>query len=358
MQFARSIQSICLRFTLIGPGVGCAFAQGSAPPDLVSAPVVGLLGNQGGTEVRAILGIAGASTLSDPIQLPLLVTNAYLAPAQRWAIVKDTLGGTLGTMYFSGAKAGVVTPLAGAMAAPDSVNFSPTGSAAALVSAAKGTLQILTSLNSNPQLGMTFQVSDLVSAGLLATTVSDDGTLAVALTGDGSVYLLSGANPRQLIFRAGTAAGISFFPNRASVAIVDGSAGVASVIDNPAISPGAKRVASGMSIPPGQVLLQPSLDGQSIFAAPVGGRVAIRIDISSGQVQTLQLGVSTASLERLRNGETFLLSAMPGASAWLLVDDAHGLRTTFAPLANPSSRSAETGPRPNPISTLPGQRSR
>jgi hypothetical protein len=358
VQFARSILSICLRFTMIGLGVGSAYAQGSAAPDLVSAPVVGLLSNQDRTEVRAILGVPGASTLSDPIPLPLLVANVYLAPTQRWAIVKNTLGGGLAAMNFSGAKAGNVTPIAGALAAPDSVSFSPTGSAAALTYAAMGTMQILTGLDSNLHVGMTFQVSDLVSTGLLATAVSDDGTLAVVLTSDGSVYLLSGANPRQLIFRAGTPAGIGFFPNRASVAIVDGNAGVASVIDNLAISPGAKRVASGMSIPPGQVLVQPALDGQSIFAVATGGRSAIRIDISSGQVQTLSLGVTTASLERLRNGDTFSFSALPDASAWLLVSDAQGLRTTFAPLANPSSRSVDIGTRPNPISTLPGQRSR
>lgn len=358
MQSARSILSICLRFTTIGLGIGCAYAQGSAVPNLVSAPVVGLLSNPDRTEVRALLGVPGAATLSDPIPLPLSVANVYLAPGQRWAIVKNTLGEALGVMSFTGAKAGSVSPIAGAMAAPDSVSFSPTGTAAALMSATTGTLQILTGLGSTPQLGMTFQVSDLMRAGLPAAAVSDDGSLAVALTGDGSVYLLSGTNPRQLIFRAGSAAGMAFFPNRASVAIVDGSGGGASVIDNLTISPGAKRVASGLSIPPGQVLVQPSLDGQSIFTAATGGRTGIRIDISSGQVQTVQLAVNSDSLERLRNGDTFLLSALPGASAWLLVGDAQGLRATFAALANPSSRSVDTGPRPNPTSTLPGQRSR
>jgi hypothetical protein len=280
------------------------------------------------TEVRAILGIPGASTLSDPISLPAGVRHVYLAPTQQWALVEQD-GGAVGLMRFSGAEPTSTGRIAGAMPAPDSFSFSPTGHSAVLVSYATGEVQVLSGLEATPQVAMAATIPNFGAASLRAVAVSDDGTLAAVLNADGKAYLLSRAAAPQLIFQAAGPAGLSFLPNRAAVVIADSLAGTISVVDGLQTSPFTRTVISAPDLSGDRILLQPSGDAQSVFVTALGGKSAYRVDLTNQSVSTLDVPVGISRLERVRDGDVFLFSANPGESPWLLMSDGANLKVGF-----------------------------
>ena len=204
------------------------FAQ-STSAGWIAAPFAGLLADQELTEVRAIQGVPGSSTVGGPIALPASVLRVHLAPAQAWALVEQAPSRTLGLMPFNGTQPGGVIAIGNAMSAPDIVSFSPGGRSAVAVSYRLATMQVFTGLDSAPQMTMQTAISGLGDIGSVA--VSDDGTLTAALMSDGRVLLLSATRTPQQIFQAGSPAGIGFLPNQAAVAIADGGAATVSVID-------------------------------------------------------------------------------------------------------------------------------
>ncbi len=84
----------------LGSGAG-VLAQTNSP-GWIAAPLAGLLADQELTEIRAIQGVPGSSTVSGPIALPSGVLRVHLAPAQGWALVEQAPAGALGLMPFNG----------------------------------------------------------------------------------------------------------------------------------------------------------------------------------------------------------------------------------------------------------------
>ena len=109
----------------------------------MQSPVLGFVNTAGGSEVRAINGIPGASTLSPPLALPGGVTSLDFAPGQKYALAEQADGASLGVIQFSGANPGPLVQIAGGISQPDVISFSPNGAAAALYSASAGRLQVL-----------------------------------------------------------------------------------------------------------------------------------------------------------------------------------------------------------------------
>lgn len=309
-------------------GSGSAVRAQSAAPNWIAAPLAGLLANTELTEIRAIQGVPGASTVSGPIRLPVGVLRVHLAPAQGWALVEQAPDRALAIMPFNGMQPVSVVPIGKALSAPDIVRFSPGGRAAAIVSNAAAAVQVLTGLDSTPQLAMQAGISGLGLVTMAA--VSDDGTLVAALTGEGRVFLLSATKAPQLIFQAGSPAGISFLPGQPAIAIADGGAAAITVIDGLNKVPFTRIVMSGPSLSGGRVMVQASGDAQSLFVAAYGGTSAYRIDFATRSMRTLAVPASLSQLERLPGGDVFLFSANPGDAAWLLLSDGQNLTAAFA----------------------------
>ncbi len=103
-------------------GTQCLFAQ-STSADWIAAPFAGLLAEQELTEVRAIQGVPGSSTVGGPIDLPAGVLRVHLAPAQGWALVEQAPNRALGLMPFNGIQPGAVIAIGNAMSAPDIVQL-------------------------------------------------------------------------------------------------------------------------------------------------------------------------------------------------------------------------------------------
>src|SRR5258708_38653234 len=78
-----------------------------------------------GGELRAILGVPGSSTWSDPIALPDSVSSLSLAPGHRWALASTSNG--IAVMQLD--TLAMKTLAGGSM---DSAVFSPTGASVAI----------------------------------------------------------------------------------------------------------------------------------------------------------------------------------------------------------------------------------
>jgi len=304
-----------------------ARAQGSA--SWTGAPLVGLMTNAEMTEVRAIVGVIGASTVSDPIAMPRGTRHVYLAPGQQWALVDGLSGQTLGRMPFDRTQPGDVTPIHGALASPDVVSFSPAGRSAVVVSRSAGLLQVVTGLDGTPQVAMEIQIADLIAVGPLAVAVSDDGTLPVAMGQDGSAFLLSGTS-RRLIFGSGAPSAMSFIPGEQALVIADGSAATVSILDGLAQTPFTRASISGPKFSSGNLVAQVTGDAQVLIVGALGTNSAYRVDLTHGGAQAVAVGATVSRLERLRDANAFLFSANAGESSWLLYSDGPDLRAGFA----------------------------
>jgi hypothetical protein len=176
-----------------------------------------------------------------------------------------------------------------------------------------------------------------------AVAVSDDGASTVALTSDGRVFSLSPAQTAQLIFQAGSPAGMSFLPGQSAVAIVDGSAASICVLNGLNSVPFTQVVTPGPNLSGDSVLVQASGDAQSLFVAAHGGASAYRIVFANGNMATLPVPANVSQLERLPGGDIFLFSANPGEAAWLLISDGVNFHGAFAQPAREMRRVQPKG---------------
>lgn len=320
-----------------------SFALGqSESVNWIGPPVVGLMANAQNTELRAIRGVPGGSTVGDPLGLPPFVRRAYLAPSQPWALVQ-VRGGIVGRISLNGTLPGSVIPVDGAMSAPGLVSFSSNGQTAALVSGDGGTLQILTHLEATPRISMQADISKLDTA---AVTASNDGAMPVILTRTGEVYLVPSSGSPRLIFRTGSTAGFSFLPDQ-SLAIADGAAGMVTVIDGLTSQPFTRMAIPVPYLSGDGAFVQASSDGKSLIVAAYKGQTVHRIDLVDQSVRSLDVRASVSMLERL-NGDIFLFSANPGEAAWLLMADDVNLRAGFAQFTGKQVVNAPSPKRPGP----------
>jgi hypothetical protein len=319
------------RFALIFLSVG-AYAQTNSP-GWMTAPLAGLAANGDLTEIRAIQGVPGASTVGRPISLPAGVRRVHLAPAQGWALVEQTSDRALGLMAFSGMLPGSVITIDGVMSAPDIISFSPSGRSAVIHSKAAARLQVLTGLDTTPT--VTLQ-SDTSSLGeLSAAAVSDDGTMAVALTSEGRAFLLSSAPAPQLIYQAGSPAGLGFLPDQPAIAIADGGSANITVLDGLNRTPFTRIMMRGPNLSGGGLIVQASADAESLFVAALGETTIYRAGFADQSMRTLAVPAPLSRFERFRGGDNFLFSANTGEAAWLLWSDGSNLSAAFAQPTEP-----------------------
>jgi hypothetical protein len=322
--------------------LGILISAGAGAQSPMTVPVVGLVSQDDGSGFMAILGVLGSSTISAPTPMPDGVANLRLAPAGRWGLVTQS-DGTLGVLSFAGAATGNFVPVGGGLAAPDLVSFSPKGRSAALLSRSGVAIQVLTGLDTAPALAWQADLTGLPDVRTMA--LSDDGGFLVVLAQDGIVYLLANGAAPQPVLSAGLASGITFVPSRNSAVVADGNSGSVSVLSNLDSSFATQIVTNALDLSAGQVFVQSSSDGSSVFVLAAGGTSAYRIDLSSGDTQSVALPASPSRLDRVRFGEAFLFSEERGQSAWLLTSDASGLGAVFAapePTATESAQANST----------------
>jgi len=327
------------RHTLLcGAAASCwtlaVHAQTQNTPDL-RAPLVGLIANSAHTSLRPIQGVPGASTVGEPVALPQGVGRVYVAPGQQGALVEMRRGAMLGWMPLSSGQPGIVSPINGAMAAPDLVRFGSNGNNAVLVSQSSGLLQVLTRTVGAPQIAWQ---SDTSLLNIAEAVVSDEGSVAALRTTAGEVYSVTASGAPKPILRLETPAAIRFLPGGTSLAVLGGGAPRVIVFDSLDGQPSTRVTVAIPALAGASGLLETSADGQSVILGATGGRTAYRIDLGSQTVRSLDLPVSLSRMDRL-SGNQFLISANPHEAAWILMADDPDMKVGFAQLVPPLQRT-------------------
>lgn len=307
----------------------------------MEAPALGFAYTAGGTEVRLMSGVPGASIQGAPLTLPSGVSSVNFAPLQKSAIVELSGGGPVGVVSFPSTDPGPIVSISGAISHPDIIAFSPTGAAAALYSASAGHLQVVTGLPDSPQL-----IRDLASDDLPGTpkllAIADDGVTLLEGTTDNAVYLLS-TNNGQLIANAASLGAVAFNPKSNDVLIFDGTAGTLTLVRNVSTLRSSQLLASGMTGLEGAISLVST--GRTALVAGQNARNIWEVDLQSPQAVAVPLPAPSTMLVALRLAGDYLLSWQPGGLAWILDTNQSKAAVDLVPLAAPAQAEVVSGGR-------------
>lgn len=333
---------VCLNLSLFNLGCGggglqpgTQVSQGpqtdrSASQSMQSA-TLGFVCATDGSEVRAILGIPGASMLSRPLALPTGATSLNFAPGQKYAIVAGAAGGSLGVMTFPSATPGPLVEISGAIAQPDIVSFSPNGTAAVVYSASEGRLEVLSGLPATPRIAREMSTTDLPSAVRLLA-LADDGATLLEGTANSIVYLLPEGVGPQLLETAGDLEAMAFVPKSENALIFDRNAGALSLLQSVNSVPSHRPLAGGLTGLGGQIALQ--VAAGRVFITSTSSNRLWQVDLQSSLVQDLQLPATATMLEPLRASGNYLLSWQSGQPAWIVDTTGQTGSVYFVPAAN------------------------
>jgi hypothetical protein len=311
----------CLTFGCGGGGVNSnaqinqqnAQTTGSTTPQALESPMLGYAYAAGGTEVRAINGVTGASSQGPAIGLPAGVTAVNFAPTQKSAIV-EVSGGPVGAISFQAAEPGPVVTISGAISQPDIIAFSPTGVAAALYSSSEGHLQVVTGLTGSPVVARDLTTAQ-IAASPQALAIADDGATLLEGTTDGGIYLLS-ANGPQLLETVSALGAMAFTPKTTNALIFDRGAGALTLMESVSVLHSSQSLAAGLTGLDGVVFL--ASDGRNALVSGANATNVWEVNLQTLQMQTLALQTPAIMLTPLRASGDYLLSWQPGGLAWIV----------------------------------------
>jgi DNA-binding beta-propeller fold protein YncE len=250
-----------------------------AQPQGIQGPILGFIPDTDGISIRPILGIPGASSLGDRLQLDVDIRRAVLSPKQDYALAVRAEDGQVIIVDLADGVP-VVRPIDVGHPGADLIAVSPTGSAAAIYRHESKAVQVIGSLPHTPTLIHEFDASH-VPGRAASLALSDDGTIALvkfADADDRGWWLLdsSGASRRMVLDRPSAAA---FLPNRQDAIVIDDATRTAFLV-----------LDVGRTATPIPLISVP--DGiesfSSVSAAEDGGRVFLA-DIQSGQIAIVDI---------------------------------------------------------------------
>ena len=280
----------------------------------IGAPTLGFVYVPGGSEVRVINGIPGASTQGSALALPAGVTGLDFAPGQEAAVAERSSGTSVGVISFTSGAAGTLVPISGAISQPEIIAFSPRGAAVALYSEAEGQLQVVSGLPSSPQLARSITVASLpASPRFLA--IADNGETLLEGTAEGAVYLLASSGP-QLLETVSGLGGMAFNPKSTDALIFDQGESALSLLPSVNSASPSRVLAKGLSGLEGTIAL--ASDGRRAVITSTGAYQLWEVDLSSLQAQSLSLSTTPTMLRALIVSGDYLLAWQPGGLAWII----------------------------------------
>ena len=305
---------------------------GSGSSRFMQAPILGFAYAAGSSEVRTINGIPGASVLSPPIVLPDGITAIVFAPGQKSALVESANSTSIGVVSFLSAEPGPITPVAGAIAQPDIIVFSPSGAAAALYSTAEGKLQVIGGLRDRPQVTRNLTADELPDPAR-TFAIADDGVTLLEGTVNSGVYLLASGGA-QLLENVSDLGAIVFNPSSNDALILDRSGNTLSLLQSVSSAPASRTLASGLTGLDGNIVLQ--TNGRTAVVTSINANHLWEVDLRSYQTQELPLSTTPAMLQPLRISGEYLLAWQPGQLAWIVDTNAPKGAVYLVPTAAPA----------------------
>lgn len=294
----------------------------------ISGPVAGYFFDAPSRSVRPVLGIPGASTIGQPLDLGFDAAVAAVAPAQDFLLAGGSDGRARLIRLSGGFAAEAFDALHGA---PERIVFSPRGAAAVLVNA--GTLDVYTGLPGSPALARTLAVT----ASPAALAVSDDGEAVLAVF-DGVLSVAGAAAEWKTLASAGKAALAAFAPASRDAAVVSAAGSVtlySAVTDGggTAVLTAPDRL---VDTPVGVAFLAAG----KVLVASGSARTVTILDTGGTAPASIPCGCSPTGLTAM--GTLFRLNELADAPLWLLDAGADEPRLLFvpalqAPLAAPAT---------------------
>ncbi|MGD0049792.1 MAG: hypothetical protein ABSE42_22590 [Bryobacteraceae bacterium] len=290
--------------------VGLAFAGNSTATGL-SGPRLGLVFDRAAEDLRPISGIPGAAVTGDPLSVGFLISRAEISPAQDAALVVKARGSAVALVRASGGD-WVTASLDGVQPGPDSMAFSPGGSAAALYYAGSRVL-ILTGLAAAPAIAGDLDVSTLPSP-VTAMAINDTGSFALVAAGQAgsvSLYRIAMNSAPSLVASFRSVSSVRLFNAGRQALVTDTLASTVYQVADPAGAAVTQVVASENDGIEGLVAADTDAAGQRVFAAVGSGTIFI-FDLSGGPPTTIDCACTPTGLFRLAGSAAFRLTELSG----------------------------------------------
>ena len=272
-------------------------------------PAFGFLVDASGAGLIAIRGTAPSPVLGETIAKPSGVTAIYLPPREHYALVERSSPEAIAVWHLARRhvteSGDVLDALPGALSHPDSVVFSPKGTAVALFSSASSKWQIIAGLPGTPSIKGEVSVSGL--GQLASVSVSDDGQILLAVSASGQMSVSSEGNAMRSLPGYYSPLALTFVATTHDAVISDAQQKQLVLIE--AVEAQALPHVLGTNLQPDH--LATCGDGELLIASDAAHQQLWEIDTKAFSVTPVALSQPPDTLALLRDGHTFLISDSP-----------------------------------------------
>jgi len=304
-----------------------------AASQFIGGPVLGFIPDDGGTAIRLVVGIPGASILGQRLELDVDIRGVTISPKQDYAIASRVADAQTVVIDVA-ADPPVVTPVTGAHPGAELVAVSPTGSVAAEYDHVSGTIQVIGGLPRSPAVVAEFDTS-LMSGRATALTVSDDGTIALMRVVDSDnagLWVVGSSNgPWRISLDRPSAA--AFFPNRRDAVVTDDatrSAFLMRDIDHAGTQVPLLSAADGIET---FSSVSVAKDGRRVFLADASSGVITTVDVETRTPILASCQCRPTGLYRLSGDSIFRLTESSGEPMMVLDASSSDPRISIIPPA-------------------------
>ena len=327
-----SARSLCLSLFI---AAGTAASQTHS----IHGPRLGLVFDEAAGALRPIVGIAGSSTIGDPLPLGIALKRAVVSPSQDYALALVANDAHV-RLVRVGQSIAQMKPQADARRAPDRMVVSPSGSAAAFYyynGRGAGRIVVMNGFPAAPQVSARMTLLRVSAPTALA--VADDGTVVLAGAGH-LVFAVTESAEIPLTSSLGSVAALAFITGHDGL-IADGANDEIYLVRG-AAGAGTVHLLAG----PGQEIAGPvavaaSADGRTAFVANAKSNAVVILDLAGHAPQkSISCRCQLTGLDRLADGSLFRLNDVSKRPLWLLdASPTRAARVLFVPPAQPD-RSA------------------
>ncbi len=316
----------------------------------LSGPSLGFVFDSDAKGIRPILGIPGAASLGQPLDLGITVVKASVSAQEDYILAFSSDSSLLLVRSDNGVIS--TDTNVNVSGVPDLIAISPGGQSAALYYRQKASVQVLTGLPKSINVTQTVDISGLPNS-LDTLAVTDDGqsvlagfpenTTPGAQSGEVFIIPADGTAPRSL-FPLGHASAITLLNNSRDVLVTDDAQNALYRIADVTGAASVSQVFGPDAQVTGPLAVQPSQDNQKYFVAAQSGKIVV-IDVAGADPVTLKCFCTPTGLHRLNGRESFQLTETSDGLIWMLDWDPLEPRFLFVPPAvsgNPTSTETDS----------------
>jgi hypothetical protein len=331
MRLITSLSIVCLCAAAGAAQSSKTAIRRASETRLVSGPMVGYAVQPAPLEVRAILGVPGATHYSDPFAPPSGVESISIAPHHRWLLVLRSEGATAVAWK---PETGHTAELPAVTGRPDLVAFSNSGSDAIFYWRDERRMAIYRGLPEAPALMAESSEVDWPS-DLRKLALSEGAGLAAGFTKHSQVLLLAanGEAVRRLLFDEAPVTALAFRGVTNGLIVV--ARGVASllIVDDP-LQGGTPRQLAELPAPAGAGAQLDASDERYAVVADYASQLLMRVDTMTGATRIVAVEGS-AEMQSLRSRGGVILQGAAGAAARIVVSGETGDELSYVPALVP-----------------------